>query len=101
MNPDSASSAAAGDRIAFRFHARDLHLVMGPRVRGVAIPYRVTIDGRPPGVSQGLDVDADGRGTLDWPRMYHLIRQVGPVEERRFEIELLKPGAEVFVFTFG
>jgi thiol-disulfide isomerase/thioredoxin len=101
MNSDSVSSEAAHDRIAFRFHARDLHLVMGPRTRGAAIPFRVTVDGKPPGDTHGVDIDADGRGVLDGQRMFQLIRQVAPVDDRQFEIEFLAPGAEVFVFTFG
>jgi hypothetical protein len=61
----------------------------------------VALDGVPPGASRGVDVDADGYGTLDQPRMYQLIRQPGKIEPRLFEIEFLDPGAEVFVFTFG
>jgi thiol-disulfide isomerase/thioredoxin len=101
MTRDSAASDAAHDRIAFRFHARDMHLVMGPRTRGETIPFRVTIDGKPPGDAHGVDIDADGHGRLDSQRMYQLIRQTSPVEDRQFEIEFLVPGAEVFVFTFG
>lgn len=98
---DSALSLAARGRVAFRFHARDLHLVMGPAARGAAIPFRVTIDGKPPGPAHGVDIDAEGRGMLDAQRMYQLIRQSGQIEPRLFEIEFLEPGAEVFVFTFG
>ncbi len=88
-------------RIAFRFHARDLHLVMGPVAPGGSVPFRVSIDGRPPGDAAGGDVDADGAGTFDIPRMYQLIRQRSPIEDRRFEIEFSGAGAEAFVFTFG
>jgi thiol-disulfide isomerase/thioredoxin len=88
-------------RIAYRFHARDLHLVMGPAVRGRSLPFRVLVDGRPPGAAHGTDVDARGQGTLTEPRMYQLIRQPKPIGDRQFEIEFLDPGAEAFAFTFG
>jgi thiol-disulfide isomerase/thioredoxin len=101
MNPDSATSEAAHGKVAFRFHARDLHIVMGPRSVGAGIPFRVTIDGKPPGAAHGVDVDAEGRGQLDGQRMYQLIRQSVPIVDRHFEIEFLEPRAEVFVFTFG
>jgi thiol-disulfide isomerase/thioredoxin len=101
VNPDSTTSISAHGRIAFRFHARDLHLVMGSQTDNAVIPFRVTIDGKPPGPARGIDIDADGRGTLDGQRMFQLIRQAGPIEDRRFEIEFFEPGAEVFVFTFG
>lgn len=92
--------ARSSSSISYRFHARDLHLVMAPAKPDAAIRFRVLIDGRPPDAAQGVDVDA-GRGTLDQPRMYQLIRQSGLVRDRQFEIEFLDPGAEVFVFTFG
>jgi thiol-disulfide isomerase/thioredoxin len=101
LGTDSALSLAARGKIAYRFHARDLHLVMGPETRGVAIPFRVTLDGKPPGAAHGVDIDAQGRGVLDAQRMYQLIRQPGMIEDRLFEIEFLEPGAELFVFTFG
>jgi thiol-disulfide isomerase/thioredoxin len=88
-------------RIAYRFHARDLNLVMAPRARGGPVRFRVLIDGNPPGPAHGIDVDEQGNGTVAEPRMYQLIRQSGPVADRRFEIEFLDPGVEVFVFTFG
>ena len=91
----------AGGRIAYRFHARDVHLVMGPGARGAAVRFRVSIDGKPPGASHGVDVDAAGNGTLDQPRMYQLIRQPAPIADRQVAIEFLDAGAEVFVFTFG
>jgi len=101
LEADSAMTNAPGGRIAYRFHARDLHLVMGPRKRGEPIAFRVTIDGKPPGAASGVDIGADGRGTLDGQRMYQLIRQTEPIVDRQFEIEFLDAGAEVFVFTFG
>jgi thiol-disulfide isomerase/thioredoxin len=91
----------ANGRIAFRFHARDLHLIMGPAGRGTAVRFRVTIDGQPPGAAHGVDVDAQGNGVVDEQRMYQLIRQPTPITDRRFEIEFLDPGIEAFAFTFG
>ena len=90
----------AGGRIAFRFHARDVHLVMGPPTRGT-VPFRVLLDGEPPGDDHGLDVDEDGNGTLAHQRLHQLIRQQGPIRDRTFEIEFLAPGAEAYCFTFG
>ncbi|MGY4769150.1 redoxin domain-containing protein [Kribbella sp. CWNU-51] len=84
-----------------RFRARDLHLVMGPAARGAEIRFQVTVDDRPPGQDHGLDVDADGRGTLTEQRLHQLIRQRGPIDERTFKITFLDGGAEVFAFTFG
>ena len=80
-------------RIAFRFHARDLNLVMGPPAQGHPIRFRVTLDGAPPGADHGYDVDADGWGSLRDARMYQLVRQAGVVADRTFEIEFLDPGA--------
>jgi thiol-disulfide isomerase/thioredoxin len=88
-------------RIAHRFHARDVHLVMGPAVAGSTIRFRVLIDGKAPGAAHGLDIDAQGNGTLTGQRMYQLIRQPGPIADRTFEIEFLDAGAEAFAFTFG
>jgi thiol-disulfide isomerase/thioredoxin len=88
-------------RIACRFHARDLNLVMGSRTRGTSVAFRVRIDGEPPGAAHGLDVDDQGNGTVTEPRLYQLIRQPKPIADRQFEIEFLAEGAETFVFTFG
>jgi thiol-disulfide isomerase/thioredoxin len=96
-----ATPTRANGRIVYRFHARDLNLVMGPKAKGMTVPFRVLIDGRPPGHAHGADVDAEGRGLLVEPRMYQLIRQAQPIEDRQFEIEFLEPGVEVFSFTFG
>jgi hypothetical protein len=87
--------------IAYRFHARDLHLVMGPAAPGASVKFRVLIDGRPPGPARGVDVDEQGNGTVTEQRLYQLIRQPKPVADRQLEIEFLKPGVEVFAFTFG
>jgi len=91
----------SGGRIAYQFHARDLHLVMGPASRGSLARFRVYIDGRLPGEAHGVDVDGDGNGTVREPRMYQLIRQRPPISDRQFEIEFLDSGAEAFSFTFG
>lgn len=91
----------ANGKVTFHFHARDVHLVMGPATHGSSLRYRVTIDGKPPGASHGVDVDADGLGTIDQPRMYQLIRQSAPIADRQIEVEFLDAGAQLFAFTFG
>jgi thiol-disulfide isomerase/thioredoxin len=91
----------ANGRIAYRFHARDLHLVMGPAVRGTSVRFRVLIDGQPPGAAHGIDVDEQGNGTVTEQRLYQLIRQQKPIADRQFEIEFLDSGVEAFAFTFG
>jgi thiol-disulfide isomerase/thioredoxin len=91
----------ANGRIAYRFHARDLHLVMGPAARGTSVRFRVLIDGHPPGAAHGIDVDDQGHGTASEQRLYQLIRQPKPIADRQFEIEFLDPGVEAFAFTFG
>ena len=92
---------AGNGRIAYRFHARDVHLVMGPATRGGAVRFRVLIDGQPPGAAHGIDVDDRGNGTVTEQRLYQLIRQPQRVIERQLEIEFLDPGVEIFAFTFG
>lgn len=91
----------AGGKVAFRFKARDLHLVMGSGRAGTTPRFRVRIDGQAPGADAGMDIDAQGMGRIDGERLYQLVRQAGPVRERTFEIEFLDPGAQVFAFTFG
>ena len=91
----------ANGRIVYRFHARDLHLIMGPATRGTPVRFRVLIDGRPPGAAHGSDLDVQGNGTVIEQRMYQLIRQAKPIADRQFEIEFLDPGVEAFCFTFG
>jgi thiol-disulfide isomerase/thioredoxin len=91
----------ANGRIAYRFHARDLHLVIGPAARGTSVRFRVLIDGQPPGAAHGIDVDGQGNGTVTEQRLYQLIRQPKPIADRQFEIEFLDSGVEAFVFTFG
>jgi len=86
--------------IVFRFHARDVNLVMGPP-RGESVPFRVRVDGEPPSDAHGLDVDEEGRGTLAQQRLYQLIREPGSISDRTFEIVFEAPGAEAYCFTFG
>jgi thiol-disulfide isomerase/thioredoxin len=91
----------AGGRIAFRYHARDVNLVMGPPDGGVSVPFRVLVDGEPPRDAHGLDVDGDGRGVADRQRVYQLVRQEETIDDRTFEIVFDGPGVESNVFTFG
>jgi thiol-disulfide isomerase/thioredoxin len=91
----------ADGRIAYRFHARDLHLVMGPAMPRTSARFRVLIDERPPGAAHGTDVDDQGNGTVIEQRLYQLVRQPGPVTERTFEITFLDPGVHAYAFTFG
>jgi len=93
--------AGPNGRIVYRFHARDLNLIMGPSTRGASVRFRVLIDGRPPGAAHGSDVDEQGNGAVSEPRMYQLIRQPQPITDRLFEIEFLDRGVEAFDFTFG
>ena len=91
----------ATGQLTYRFHARDLHLVMGPSVPGKRVRFRVLIDGHVPGAAHGADVDEQGYGTMSEQRMYQLIRQSKPIRDRDFTINFLDPGAEAFCFTFG
>jgi len=88
-------------RIAYRFHARDVHFVMGPPRQGTPVRFRVSIDGQPPGAARGLDVDEEGNGAVVEPRLHQLIRQSKPIVDRQVEIEFLDAGVETFSFTFG
>ena len=101
VKKDAVVLNKANGRIAYRFHARDLHLVMGAAVRGASVRFRVLIDGQPPGAAHGTDVDDQGNGTVAEQRLYQLIRQSTPIADRQFEIEFLDPGVEAFAFTFG
>jgi Thioredoxin like C-terminal domain len=92
---------APGGRIVHRFHARDLHLVMGPATRGASVRFRMLIDGRPPGAAHGVDVDDQGNGTATERRLYQLIRQPRPIADRQFGIEFLDSAVQAFAFTFG
>jgi hypothetical protein len=90
-----------GGRIVYKFHARDLHLVLGPGADGRPVRFRVTIDGAAPGNNHGTDVEADGSGTVPGQRLYQLIRQNGAITDRTFQIEFLDPGVQAYAFTFG
>jgi thiol-disulfide isomerase/thioredoxin len=91
----------APGRIAIRFHARDVNLVMGPPARGASVPFHVLIDGEVPGAAHGTDVDEQGKGTISEQRTYQLIRQQKPISDRLVEIEFLDSGVEAYCFTFG
>jgi thiol-disulfide isomerase/thioredoxin len=99
--PGAVVSGGPGARIAFRFHARDVNLVLRSRDEGAEIPFRVLLDGAEPGASRGFDLDDAGRGTVSEPRLYQLIRQPGSIDDRTVEIELGAAGVEAYVFTFG
>jgi thiol-disulfide isomerase/thioredoxin len=101
MQKQTALLNKPNGRVVYRFHARDLHLVMGPAAPGTSVRFRVLIDGKPPGAAHGVDVDDQGNGTVTEQRMYQLIRQPKPIADRQFEIEFLGPGVETFAFTFG
>jgi len=101
MGREAATLNVAGGQIAYRFHARDLNLVMGPGTAGISVRFQVLLDGQPAGLAHGADVDDQGQGTVTEPRLYQLIRQSGPVTGRTFEITFLDPGAEAYCFTFG
>jgi hypothetical protein len=105
VGAEEATSAAPGAAIQYSFHARDLHLVLGPSADGKPVRFRVTLDGKPPGADHGLDVDANGMGVITGQRLYQLVRQhqvsKDPKADRRFQIEFLDPGAHVYAFTFG
>lgn len=101
MEKQSIVLNEANGRIAYRFHARDLHLVMGPAVRGKSVRFRLLIDGEPPRAAHGLDVDDQGNGTATEQRLYQLIRQPKPIFDRQVEIEFLDSGVAAFAFTFG
>ena len=97
----AATLKSAGGKIVFRFHARDLHLVLGPGPDGKPIRFRVTMDGQAPGENHGVDTDAQGNGVVSDHRLYQLIRQNGPIGGHTFEIEFEDPGVQAFSFTFG
>ncbi|MGH9809867.1 MAG: cytochrome c biogenesis protein DipZ, partial [Terriglobia bacterium] len=87
--------------IVYRFHARDLHLVLGPSTEGNPIRFRVTIDGKAPGAAHGVDVDPEGQGVVTTQRLYQLVREQEPIVDRTFEIRFLDPGVQAYAFTFG
>jgi thiol-disulfide isomerase/thioredoxin len=99
--PDQVTLNDARGSIVYRFHARDLHLVLGPGKDGKPVRFRVTIDGAAPGKDHGTDVAADGTGTITGQRLYQLVRQSGGIADRTFSIEFLDPGVQAYAFTFG
>ncbi|ALL66404.1 DipZ protein [Paraburkholderia caribensis MBA4] len=101
VGAEHATLAAPNGRIVYRFHARDLHLVLGPGAAGKPVHFRVTIDGVTPGDARGTDVSADGTGVVTEQRLYQLVRQTGDVADHTFAIEFLDPGVEAYAFTFG
>jgi thiol-disulfide isomerase/thioredoxin len=101
VGAESAALQGAPGKIVFRFHARDLHMVLGPAKNGKPVRFRVTLDGGVPSGDCGLDTGPDGTGEVRDPRLYQLIRQKGRVKDRTFEIEFLDPGIQAFSFTFG
>ncbi|WP_353099376.1 cytochrome c biogenesis protein DipZ [Stenotrophomonas lactitubi] len=102
VNDEAAQLQQAGGRIAFQFHARDLHLVLAPGEDGKPVRFRVLLDGKPlPTADAGADVAADGTGTVNEHRLYQLIRQRGTIGPHRFEIEFLDAGVQAYAFTFG
>jgi hypothetical protein len=101
MEEQASTLNKAGGQIAYRFRARDLNLVMGRGGSPAGAPFRVLLDGQPPGTAHGIDVDGEGNGTVTEPRLYQLIRQPGPVTDRTFEITFPGPGPQAFSFTFG
>ncbi|KLK89825.1 cytochrome C biogenesis protein [Microvirga vignae] len=101
VGAEQAALNQSGGAIAYKFRARDLHLVLGPGRDGKPVRFQVTIDGKAPGVNRGTDIDAAGNGTVSETRLYQLVRQEGDVRERTFEIRFLDAGVEAYVFTFG
>jgi thiol-disulfide isomerase/thioredoxin len=101
IGEEKSVGAAAGGKITFFFHARDLHLVLGPAAGNKPVRFKVTLNGQPPGAAHGADTDEAGNGTVTSERLYQLIRQDGPISNRTFTIEFLDPGVEAYSFTFG
>ncbi|WP_311968344.1 cytochrome c biogenesis protein DipZ [Pseudomonas baltica] len=101
IGSEQATLAAAGGKIGYRFHARDLHLVLGPGQDGKPVRFKVLIDGKAPADAHGTDIAPDGSGTVTEQRLYQLVRQPGDVADHRFTIEFLDPGVSAYAFTFG
>jgi thiol-disulfide isomerase/thioredoxin len=101
MEEQATTLNTANGQIAYRFHARDLHLVMGPAAAGTSVRFHALLDGQPPGEAHGTDLDGQGHGTVVEQRLHQLIRQPGPITDRTFEITFLDPGVEAYAFTFG
>jgi cytochrome c biogenesis protein CcdA/thiol-disulfide isomerase/thioredoxin len=101
VGAERAQLNAPDGSIVYRFHARDLHLVLGPATEGASIRFRITIDGKPPGSAHGMDADADGNGVVTTQRLYQLVRTPDTVADHTFEIRFLDPGVQAYAFTFG
>jgi thiol-disulfide isomerase/thioredoxin len=101
VNAEHAGLNSNNGSIYYRFHARDLHLVLGPGADGKPVRFQVTVDGKAPGDSHGTDTDADGNGTVTGQRLYQLVRESGAVGDHTFEVHFLDPGVQAFAFTFG
>jgi len=101
MKNEATALNQANGRIAYRFHARDVNLVMGTAARGTSVRFRVLVDGKPPGAAHGVDADDQGNGMVNDQQLYQLIRQPQSIADRQFEIAFLEAGVEVFAFTFG
>jgi thiol-disulfide isomerase/thioredoxin len=101
VGAERATLESAPGKIVFRFHARDVHMVLGPSKNQAPIRFTVKVNGAAPGNDHGSDSTADGTGEIRQPRMYQLIRQKGPIQDATFEIDFLDPGVEAFSFTFG
>ena len=101
VGPERATSGAPASRIVYRFHARDLHLVLGPGADHKPVRFKVLVDGKAPGDAHGTDVAPDGSGSVTEQRLYQLVRQTGGVTDRTFSIEFLDPGVSAYAFTFG
>ncbi|WP_234680905.1 cytochrome c biogenesis protein DipZ [Bradyrhizobium monzae] len=101
VSSERAQLNEQGGGIVYRFHARDLHLVLGPATEGASIRFRITIDGKPPGAAHGMDADADGNGVVTTQRLYQLVRTPDTVADHTFEIRFLDPGVQAYAFTFG
>jgi len=101
VGQEYAALDQASGRIVYRFHARDLHLVLGPDKDGKPVRFRVTVDGMPPAQDHGSDVASDGSGAVTEQRLYQLVRQSGKITDRTFTIEFLDPGVQAYSFTFG
>jgi hypothetical protein len=101
MGGENVALIRGQGKLIYRFHARDVNLIMGPSTNGMSVRFRVLIDGMSPGTSHGLDTDSNGSGAVIEQRMYQLIRQSGPIIDKEFEIEFSEPQVEVYDFTFG
>ena len=101
VGAEQATLSQANGRIAYRFQARDLHLVLGPAAGGQPVRFKVMIDGKAPGDAHGTDVAPDGSGQVTEQRLYQLVRQPGDISQHTFSIEFLDPGVSAYAFTFG